>query len=69
MKTIATGKLKEQNDYKISDYLSSGNEVTKRELSNKTGLTFAIIGNILNHFLSSSVDISMKWLKEGLKKL
>lgn len=67
MKRIGTGKLREQNDYKILDYLCCGNEVTKRELSNKTGLTFATIGNIINDFLKNNIIVQKEviQLKKG----
>ncbi|MFQ6794116.1 MAG: ROK family protein [Thomasclavelia sp.] len=55
MKRIGTGKLREQNDRIVLSFLSKGQAVTKRELANETGLTFATIGNILNEFKNQNI--------------
>ena len=67
MKRIGTGKLREQNDRLVYKYLALGKPVTKRELSNKTGLTFATIGNILNGFKEQNIVIEKETvvLKKG----
>ena len=57
MKRIGTGKLREQNDKQVFAYLAGGKAVTKRELANATGLTFATIGNILNDFVTRNIVI------------
>lgn len=57
MKRIGTGKLREENNTKVFQYLIGGKEVTKRDLSIRTGLTFATIGNILNQFMKDEIII------------
>lgn len=63
MKRIGTGKLREQNDYRILECLADGMEVSKREVSDITGLTFATVGNILKDFLNNNIIIESETIQ------